>query len=217
MNPPPRTPETRSPRVDSILAAVLPVFARFGFRKTSMDDLAKAAGLSKQGLYLHFSSKDEIFLAAMHHYLEEGLSLVDRALQQAETPLVDRLVAAMDAWFGRHLATFSPESFDIIQAGDRLSAEATDSYKIAFRQRIATALIQSPECTAELHVSAEELARVLFTFGLSWKDGRPSRAEFIENVRLCVMACLPVRNSPRAKRSPASAGKVQRAPNKEAT
>ncbi len=214
MNEPSHLPKSSSPRGEAILAAALPVFARFGFRKTSMDDLAKAAGLSKQGLYLHFASKDEIFLAAMRHYLDEGLSLVDRALQQADAPLIDRLIAAMDAWFGRHLATFSSESFDIIAAGDRLSAEAIDGYKTAFRERIAKALRQSPEFAADHRVTAEELAHVLFTFGLSWKDGNPSRAAFIENIRLCVVACLPDRRSLETKRSSASAGKTSKGPKK---
>jgi TetR/AcrR family transcriptional regulator, regulator of autoinduction and epiphytic fitness len=83
-----------------IFSAVVPVFGRFGFRKTSVEELAGAAGLSK--LYLHFSSKEEIFLAAMQRYLDDGLRLVDEALSRANALLLlDRLVDAMDAWFGR--------------------------------------------------------------------------------------------------------------------
>ena len=181
----------RSQRADAILAAAIPVFGRFGFKKTSVDDLAEAAGLSKQGLYLHFAGKDQIFVAAMQRYLDEGLLLVDAALGQEGVALVEKLVDAMNAWFGRHLMTFTPDSFDVIGAGDHLSAEAIEQYKSGFRDRIAAALKQSPEFSAGHPVSAEELAKVLFTFGLTWKEGRPTRAEFLENIRLCVRACLP--------------------------
>src|SRR5262245_29785734 len=48
-------------RQEAIFAAAIAIFLRFGFKKTSMDDLARAAGLSRQGLYLHFASKDALF------------------------------------------------------------------------------------------------------------------------------------------------------------
>lgn len=181
----------QSPRAEAILTAVIPVFGRFGFKKTSIDDLAAAAGLSKQGLYLHFASKEEIFSSALQRYLDEGLAQVERALAEDGAALADRLVAAMDAWFGRHLVTFSPSSFDVIEAGDSLSPERVEHYKLAFRSSITTALTQSPEFPRSHAVSAQELAKVLFIFGLTWKEGRRSRAEFMDDMRLCVRACLP--------------------------
>jgi AcrR family transcriptional regulator len=45
----------------AILDAATAVFLRYGYKKTSMDDLARAAGLSRQGLYLHFATKEELF------------------------------------------------------------------------------------------------------------------------------------------------------------
>lgn len=169
----------------------MPVFGRFGFRKTSMEDLAKAAGLSKQGLYLHFSSKDELFLAAMQRHLDVGLELVDQVLARKDLPLVERLAGAMDAWFGRHLATFAPESLDVIPAGNHLSADPINSYKLAFQRRLAATLSESSEFdAAHRGVSPDELSKVLFIFGLTWKEGRPSAAEFQANVRLCIRACL---------------------------
>jgi AcrR family transcriptional regulator len=49
-----------------ILNAAIPVFGKSGFKKTSIEDLADAADISKQGLYLHFSSKEEIFQTAKY-------------------------------------------------------------------------------------------------------------------------------------------------------
>lgn len=185
-----RSIKTPANRRDAILNATVSVFGRHGFRKTSIDDIAEAAGISKQGLYLHFSGKDEIFLAAMHKYLADGLILVDAALTAPGRPLYSRLMAAMDAWFGRHLATFTPKSFDVIEAGDRLSAEEIDRYKAAFQLRVATALAEAPEFQKTGNIcTPAEVAAVLFHYGLIWKEGRPSRAEFIDKASLCVRAC----------------------------
>jgi AcrR family transcriptional regulator len=46
-----------------ILAAAQSCFGEHGYHKTKMDDIVRAAGLSKGSLYWHFKSKDEIFLA----------------------------------------------------------------------------------------------------------------------------------------------------------
>jgi AcrR family transcriptional regulator len=56
---------TRKPkaRPDEVLDAALDLFARNGFAATRMDDIAKAAGLSKAAIYLYFASKDDVFKA----------------------------------------------------------------------------------------------------------------------------------------------------------
>jgi AcrR family transcriptional regulator len=56
---------TRKPkaRPDEVLDAALDQFARNGFAATRMDDIAKAAGLSKAAIYLYFPSKEDVFKA----------------------------------------------------------------------------------------------------------------------------------------------------------
>ena len=184
------TPESPSPRRDQILNAAITVFGQFGFRKASMDDLAAAAELSKQGLYLHFPSKEAVFLAAMQKYLEDGLAAVQQELTRPNTPLFRQLLNAMDAWFGRHIATFSPASFDVIEAGKQLSATRVEEYKVAFQARVARALAESSEFKRARNVSTpKEIAQVLFTCGLTWKDCHTSRADFMKKMAVCVRVC----------------------------
>ncbi len=179
---------------DSILEVAIPLFGRFGFRKTSVDEVARAANISKQGLYLHFASKEEVFLEAMKMYLNNGLRLVDQALEKSDERLSKRLVAAMDAWFGRHLATFAPTSLDVIPVGNQMAGREIDAYKTAFRKKMATAISLSEEFKESNNVcSPEEIADVLFQFGLTWKEGYPSRAEFMKEVFKCVKATCQIR------------------------
>jgi TetR/AcrR family transcriptional regulator, regulator of autoinduction and epiphytic fitness len=184
-------------RRDSILDAAISVFGRYGFKKASVEDLARAAQLSKQGLYLYFPSKEAVFLAAMEKYLADGLTLVQQSLSMLDTPLLDRLVAAMDAWFGRHLVTFTPQSFDVIQTGDRLSGERIEKYKTEFHSQLARALSRSPDFKRAANVcTPEEIAQVLFQCGLTWKEGRYSRAEFRQKMRVCIRACCQLSADP---------------------
>jgi AcrR family transcriptional regulator len=47
---------------DLIADAALACFLSSGYNGTSMDEIVKASGISKGGIYWHFKSKDEIFL-----------------------------------------------------------------------------------------------------------------------------------------------------------
>ncbi len=46
---------------DKILVVANKLFSRFGFHKTSMDEIAKIARKAKGSLYYHFASKEDLF------------------------------------------------------------------------------------------------------------------------------------------------------------
>ncbi|OUS32321.1 hypothetical protein A9Q98_01410 [Thalassotalea sp. 42_200_T64] len=54
-----------------ILSAATENFCEKGFSVTSMDSIAKSAGVSKQTVYSHFGNKDELFAAAISHRCSE--------------------------------------------------------------------------------------------------------------------------------------------------
>jgi TetR/AcrR family transcriptional regulator, regulator of autoinduction and epiphytic fitness len=194
------TPPTDSGRKAEILDAAIDVFGRFGFKKTSVDDLAKAAKLSKQGLYLHFTSKEEIFTAAIRKYLSDGLRRVEQELSDKNATLRDRLAGAMDAWFGRRIETFDRTALDVIDAADHLSPAEINEYKAAFRSKIASALATDAEFkNLQTACSSNEIAEVLFRFGLTWKEPNTTRQEFLRIVRLCVETCCQLKKTKKGK------------------
>ena len=48
-------------REQRILDAAADLIAHFGYDKTTVDDIARRAGVSKGAIYLHFKSKDDLF------------------------------------------------------------------------------------------------------------------------------------------------------------
>ena len=60
-----------------ILTAAQECFGKRGYHKTKIDDIARAAGLSKGAIYWHFKSKDEIFLALFDQFDREIFSAWD--------------------------------------------------------------------------------------------------------------------------------------------
>ena len=68
-------------REGRLLDAAARLFARFGFDKTSVDDIARAAGVSKGAVYLHWPSKLRLFEAVL---IREALGLFDDILDRLE-------------------------------------------------------------------------------------------------------------------------------------
>lgn len=55
---------------DAILDATDRLLARFGYKKMTIDDLAKEVGIGKGSIYLHFTSKEEIALSHVDRIIE---------------------------------------------------------------------------------------------------------------------------------------------------
>jgi AcrR family transcriptional regulator len=90
-----------------VLDAALETFARFGYRKTSMDDVAAAAQISRPGLYFLFASKAALFRAATERAIDLDLAAAERVLAGHDRTLVDRVVEAFDTWAGRYIGPMS--------------------------------------------------------------------------------------------------------------
>lgn len=63
------TPEEAEARRISVLEAARWCFLHFGYSKTSLDDIAKRAGISRTLLYRTFKDKEDIFAAVFEHWL----------------------------------------------------------------------------------------------------------------------------------------------------
>jgi AcrR family transcriptional regulator len=55
---------------EGVLEKALPVFWKHGFADASLQELEKATGVNKSGLYSEFSGKEELFLESLRFYLE---------------------------------------------------------------------------------------------------------------------------------------------------
>lgn len=70
------------------------VFWRNGYAGTSMSDLTSALGINKPSLYAAFGNKEQLFAAALEHYMSQyGAPLLERLTRPADAPLRKRLRA----------------------------------------------------------------------------------------------------------------------------
>ena len=130
----------RDAKTDHILDAALPVFVRHGFRKASMADIARAAGISRASLYLSFNSKEDLFRAGSTRAHARTMRDVEAALSGAGD-VFDRMKTAM-AVFQRELIAPFAGSADAIELFDVNMALAKD-ITLAARARLVALLAQA--------------------------------------------------------------------------
>ncbi len=131
-------------RRDAILDAAEQLFAQFGYRRTSMDDVARRAGVAKGTLYLYFDGKVALFRAMQSRNAEAAMARCD-AISAAGGSLLSQLLAMLEAVYGvfhvrygasDHLSELSATRQSV--GGDLAARLETD-----FADRLAGAIDQS--------------------------------------------------------------------------
>jgi len=182
-------------RRERVLAAALEVFGRYGFRKASMDEIARSADISRQGLYLHFANKDALFRAAVRQELDTALGEVARCLGEDGVALERRVVAALDAWLGRYVGSLlAPDIGNLLHNPTMQLGDIVEPARLAFDARIAAAIAaaMSEHERGRLIVTPEEIADALHTVAQGAKYLSSARAESREEFIARVTAAAHV-------------------------
>ncbi len=124
-----------------ILDTTVRMLEKHGGRGVRMGDIAKATGISRQAVYLHFASRAELLVAATR-YLDEILD-VDRRLapSRAATSGVDRLALYIECW-----GHYVPEIYGVakalllVQDTDEAAAAAWKDRMLAMRDGCRAAI-----------------------------------------------------------------------------
>jgi TetR/AcrR family transcriptional repressor of uid operon len=86
---------------DRVAAAALDEFAEHGIRRTSMEDIARRAGVSRMTVFRRFASKQRLIEVVIAREVHRGMQELDLLWEGAET-LEDRLVAGFE-FAGRYV------------------------------------------------------------------------------------------------------------------
>jgi len=85
-----RTKEEAALTREQLLYAALTVFRSQGYTRTTLDDIAAAAGVTRGAIYWHFGGKAELYNALISEHLTRAYTVFEHVLAQAGTPM-DRL------------------------------------------------------------------------------------------------------------------------------
>lgn len=128
-----------------ILDAAMLVFRRHGFRRSSIEQAAEAAGLTRQALYHHFDSKEALFRAVIERLHQSALAAEIEAANAAEKAggsLADILVASVAAKLGYLAASLdgSPHVEELFSEHLGQARDLYQKYAAAYAEQLAATI-----------------------------------------------------------------------------
>lgn len=149
-----------------ILQGALQAFLTYGFARTTMDDIAKAAELSRPALYLEFRNKADIFRAVGEDLLEQSAEKAKEALRGKGT-LRERILAALDVAVFELIEDVdaSPHGAELIDVENRIAADIVSCWRevlvAAFTREIEQVIVQEGVSLDAVGLPSESLAAML--------------------------------------------------------
>lgn len=128
-----------------IVDAAITVFRRQGFRRSSIEQAAEAAGLTRQALYHHFKSKEALFRAVIERLYEDAFAAETAAIAATEKSggsLADVIVAAVTAKLGQLARSLdgSPHVEELFSEHLAQARDLYQKYAAAHGEQLATAI-----------------------------------------------------------------------------
>ncbi|AOK19296.1 hypothetical protein WT26_25555 [Burkholderia cepacia] len=166
------------------MAAAAEMFGRYGFARTTMGDIAQAAGVSRPSVYTLYPGKDEIFAAVADAFTNSKLALIRAGLDGHPT-LHDKLLFACTTWsvdaFENMLA--NPDARDLMN----LAFPSIRASYARFGQLLAEILRESADAQWAGQ-SVDELARVIVFSIRGFKDTAQTGAEMAKLIEILISA-----------------------------
>jgi AcrR family transcriptional regulator len=208
--------QARQSPQDRILDAAMRVFRRHGFRRSSLEQVAEEAGLTRQALYHHFSSKEALFRCAIERLYEQALAAetaAAKAAQDADRDLADIVVAEIGARFGVFFAELegSPHLEELFSEHLVQARDLSQTYSARFTDEVAATIARV--CRARKlklvgGVTVEEVARCVEMAIHGTKSGYPSmqpgdafQKQLAMMLRMMIAGALAPPAIPRAKKN----------------
>jgi AcrR family transcriptional regulator len=209
--------QAKAPPQDRILDAAMRVFRRHGFRRSSIEQAAEEAGLTRQALYHHFASKEALFRAVIERLYEQGLEAEIAAAKMAEEEdleLADILIAEIGARMRSLFASLkgSPHIEELFSEHLMQARDLYQSYATRFADEIATTIARvcrKRKLTLASGVTVRELARCVEMAIHGTKSAYPSMQPvdaFLKQLETMLRMLIAGAMAPVAKRSPRKTG-----------
>ena len=104
--------------------------------------------------------------------------------------LEEKLLKALDEWFGRHVGLFHPEAADLKGQCERVLGDAVGKSRAAFQKRLEKVILaRSARKTKGADKRAATIADMLCACGMTWKHSFSSRQEFLKKMCDAIHLC----------------------------
>ena len=185
-------------RRQTILASAWEVFAAYGFRRTSMQDIADKAGISRPALYLEFSNKTDIFRGLAKSIFQQNIVEAEELFTN-DAPLKDKLLQTLIISFSdfyQHIEN-TPHGEELLSIKTELAGDIYLDWLDDIKSTICDGIKKACEAgnvdIGNSGVNADEIASIIIYTMHGSKSRQTSEVELrkrAENVVSLVMAAL---------------------------
>jgi len=175
-----------------IVSTALAVFFKYGYQRVSMNEIAEAAGISRPGLYLYFSSKEEVFRAAILQFADSLIEEISKGLPSQKT-IEEKVRYAFEVWIVQRfdLTLNSPEAKEISDSSYEFAQEALDQSYEKLESVLASILKGHVKSSGNKKtLSAEKMAHILTSAVRGFKLVAKSATELRKLIRDLVVIIL---------------------------
>jgi TetR/AcrR family transcriptional regulator, regulator of autoinduction and epiphytic fitness len=188
----------------AILDAAMKLFSQYGYRRTSIDDIARDAEIAKGTVYLSFKSKEEIFRALCEALIERSESGAKLA-RDTPGPIDQRLIAVLEAKFGFLFETVhrSAHAAELMDSKNRLSADlfarSGRRYMKVLREMIEEATHAGELAPSRMGLDASDLAELLVAAAHGIEQSATSPARYHRRLGEIVRVIVAGLSAPRGE------------------
>ena len=186
--------------VDRVAAAALDQFAEYGIRRSTIDDIARRAGVSKMTVFRRFQNKQGLIEVVIAREIRRGMAELDRAWERQDT-LEEALVHAFEfvARFVRghplfdRLLRSEPEFLLPLMTVD--GAPALELYRSLIARRLRAEVSAGRAASADIDRAAEVIARLAQSLLLT-REGTITLDDHDSIVAFVRLALVPMLDHP---------------------
>jgi AcrR family transcriptional regulator len=147
---------------EKILVAAIRRFSKFGYRRTSINDVAEEAGLARATVYLHWTRKEDLFVAGLERFNLRSWNLAETAAAK-KGAASERIRAMVIAQYGAtsDIVHGTVSGHELFQANLRLGGAVVEEC-LRHGEKLLTGLLQKGIRDGEfsLHRSSADAAEI---------------------------------------------------------
>ena len=178
---------------NKIISAAYDCFIRYGVKRTTMGDVAQAAGVSRPTLYASYSNKQELLGGVVGHYYN---ALIQKIREQAKS--ATSIDAKLDIYFEHailalyDLSQSWPDAEDIFEFGNQSPLEAYEVALIQQKDLLIDLFTTHADTIAAHQLSVDELSDFTMSCANKLKKNVPNRTILETRLRTLKTAILAI-------------------------
>jgi AcrR family transcriptional regulator len=181
---------------EKILLAAIQRFSKFGYRRTSINDVAEEAGLARATVYLYWKRKQDLFVAGLERFNSRSWNLAEIAAAKKGSA-AERILATLMAQYGTtsDIVHGTASGHELFQANLQLGRAVVEEC-LRHGEKLLTRLLQQGIRDGEFKLRrptarSADIAHIIVSFAQnSLLDRRHTALSYRKNLRKTVKFIL---------------------------